>query len=116
MSESILTSIKKLLGLMEEDQSFDQDLIIHINTVFFTLNQLGVGPDEPFRITDASATWSDFDESGDIDAIKSYIYLRVKMLFDPPTNSALLTAMKESATEYEWRLNVAVDTENFFDV
>lgn len=116
MNESILTSIKKLLGLTEDDTSFDLDLIIHINTVFFTLNQLGVGPSEPFRIEDKTSTWDEFVDEGEVEAVKSYIYLKVKMLFDPPSNSALLEAMKESAKEYEWRLNVAVDTESFFDV
>lgn len=111
MNESILTSIKKLLGLTAEDTSFDPDIIIHINTVFFTLNQLGVGPELPFRISNAESTWSDFDATGDIDAIKSYIYLKVRTLFDPPTNSAVLNAMHEAIKEYEWRLNVAVDTE-----
>ena len=112
MNESILTSIKKLLGLEEADTSFDPDLILHINTIFFTLNQLGVGPDEPFRITSKDETWDDFSDRKDIEAIKSYIYLKVRLLFDPPTNSAVLNAMTESAKEYEWRLNVAVDTNN----
>lgn len=116
MNESILTSIKKLIGLSEGDTSFDPDLIIHINTIFFTLNQLGVGPENPFRISGPEATWSDFENSGDIEAIKTYIYLKVKLVFDPPSNSALLSAMKEEAKEYEWRLNVAVDTENLFAI
>ena len=116
MTESILTSIKKLLGLSEDDTSFDQDLIIHINTVFFTLNQLGVGPEEPFRIEGKSESWDEFVGEGEVEAVKSYIYLKVKMLFDPPSNSALLEAMKESAKEYEWRLNVAVDTEQYLYV
>lgn len=112
MNESILTSIKKLLGLTEDDTSFDPDIIIHINTIFFTLNQLGVGPADPFRITSKTEKWNDFDSDGDIEAIKSYMYLKVKLLFDPPSNSALLNAMQENAKEYEFRLNVAVDTDN----
>lgn len=112
MNESILTSIKKLLGLTDEDTSFDADLIIHINTVFFTLNQLGVGPETPFRISDSSATWQDFYEDYDIESVKTYIYLKVRLLFDPPSTSAVLNAMSEAAKEYEWRLNVAVDTES----
>lgn len=116
MNESILTSIKKLLGLTEEDTSFDPDIVMHINTIFFTLNQLGVGPEQPFRITNETETWGDFDDSTDIEAVKSYIYLKVRLLFDPPTNSATLNAMTEMAKEYEWRLNVAVDIESLMDV
>lgn len=112
MNESILISIKKLLGLAAEDTSFDPDIVMHINTIFFTLNQLGVGPEQPFRIESSFSTWNDFDDSADIEAVKSYVYLKVRLLFDPPSNSSALNAMTEMAKEYEWRLNVAVDTEN----
>lgn len=107
--ESILTSIKKILGITEEYTHFDSDIIIHINSVFFTLNQLGVGPDNPFTIEDDSATWDDFVPDQNVEAVKSYIGLKVRLLFDPPTNSALLSAIQEACKEYEWRLNVQVD-------
>lgn len=109
--DSILDSIKKLLGITEEYKHFDPDIIIHINSAFFTLNQLGVGPDEPFKIEDNSDTWDDFVSGQNVEAIKSYIGLKVRTLFDPPTNSALLSAMNEQIKEFEWRLNVQVDPE-----
>ena len=109
--DSILDSIKKLLGITEEYKHFDPDIIMHINSAFFTLNQLGVGPDEPFKIEDNSDTWDDFVSGQNIEAIKSYIGLKVRTLFDPPTNSALLSAMNEQIKEFEWRLNVQVDPE-----
>lgn len=109
--ESILTSIKKLLGI-EDCTDFDTDIIIHINSVFLTLNQLGVGPSEGFSIKDEYSAWSDFISETDknLEAVKSYVYLKVRLLFDPPTNSAVIEAMQRSISEYEWRLNVAVDT------
>lgn len=106
--DSILTSIKKLLGITEEYTHFDPDLIMHINSIFFTLNQLGVGPEKPFTIRDSSATWDDF-QSENIEAVRTYIGLRARLYFDPPTNSSLLNAMKEDVRELEFRLNVAVD-------
>lgn len=109
--DSILDSIKKLLGIAEEYKHFDPDIIMHINSAFFTLNQLGVGPDEPFKIEDKSDTWDDFVSGQDVEAIKSYIGLKVRTLFDPPTNSSLLSAMNEQIKEFEWRLNVQVDPE-----
>lgn len=108
--DSILTSIKKLLGISESYEHFDTDLIIHINTVFETLNQLGVGPDEPFHITDEGDEWSDFsDDQSEIMSVRTYIYLKVKMIFDPPTNSIYSEAIKNEISELEWRMNVRVD-------
>lgn len=108
--DSILTSIKKLLGIVEEDTSFDRDLIMHINSVFMILQQLGVGPDAGFSITDDSETWGEYLSSNDsIEAVKSYIYLKVRLLFDPPTSSSVMEACKQNIAELEWRLNVAVD-------
>lgn len=106
--DSILNSIKKVLGIGETYNHFDPDLIIHINSVFFTLNQLGVGPEEPFSITGSEETWDEFT-TDKINAVKTYVELRVKLYFDPPTNSSLLNAMKDDVRELEWRLNVAVD-------
>lgn len=108
---SILTSIKKLLGITESCTDFDTDIIIHINTVLMTLNQLGVGT-EGFQIEDKNAVWSEFIESDKLAAIKSYVHLRVKLLFDPPLNSAIIEAIKESIRELEWRLNVRVELES----
>lgn len=106
--ESILLSIKKLLGITEEYEHFDVDLIMHINSVLMILTQLGVGPSEGFRIEDELATWEDFiGDREDIESIKSYLYLKVKLLFDPPLSSAVMESMNRFITEFEWRLNVA---------
>lgn len=108
--ESILTSIKKLLGIAEEYEHFDPDLIMHINSVFSILTQLGVGPSEGFSIEDDGAVWSDFiSEKSKIECVKSYIYLKVKLLFDPPLGSAVIESMNRMISELEWRLMVAVD-------
>ena len=108
---SILTSIKKLLGITESCTDFDTDIIIHINTVLMTLNQLGVGT-EGFQIEDKNAVWSEFIDPNKLAATKSYVHLRVKLLFDPPLNSAIIEAIKESIRELEWRLNVRVELES----
>ena len=108
--DSILISIKKLLGISEDDASFDTDIIIHINSVFSILTRLGVGPESGFSISDNSATWSDYLPDGkNLEMVKSYVYQKVRMMFDPPTNSSLLDAMKNSIEEFEWRMNVVVD-------
>lgn len=108
--DSILTSIKKLLGIAEDYEAFDMDIIIHINSAFMILNQLGVGPDEPFTITDKNDLWTDFISDTKLETVKSYIYLKVKMMFDPPSSSFILNAMKDQISEFEWRLNVAAET------
>lgn len=108
---SILTSIKKLLGITESCTDFDTDIIMHINTVLMTLNQLGVGT-EGFQIEDKNAVWSEFIDPNKLAATKSYVYLKVKLLFDPPLNSAIIEAIKESIRELEWRLNVRVESES----
>ena len=104
--ESILTSIKKMLGPTEEYDHFDTDIIMHINTVFMVLAQLGVGPDRGFRIRDSSAVWSDFltDDETQLEGVKSYMYMKVKLIFDPPSSSALLDSLNRSIAELEWRL------------
>ena len=107
---SILTSIKKLLGITAEDTSFDQDIIMHINTVFMVLQQLGVGPEEGYSITDENNTWEEFlPEQTKIEMVKSYMYLKVRLLFDPPSSTSVMEAINRSISEFEWRLNVAVD-------
>lgn len=109
--ESILTSIKKLLGIAEEYEHFDNDIIMHINSVFMILTQLGVGPSKGFVITDSSASWDDFlPEGGEkLQAVKTYMYMKVRLMFDPPTSSAVMESMNRMVNEFEWRLNVAVD-------
>lgn len=113
MDSSILTSIKKLLGIAEEDTSFDQDIIIHINTVFAILAQLGVGPANGFSIEDNVAIWSDYlGNATNLELVKSYIYMKVRSMFDPPTSSILADAMNKNISELEWRINATVDPKN----
>lgn len=110
VSESILLSVKKMLGLDKDYDVFDPELIIHINSVFGTLQQLGVGPEDQFRISGDSETWSEFDTEGEqVDEVKTYVYLRVRLLFDPPSSSFVLSSFKEQLQELEWRLNVKAD-------
>jgi hypothetical protein len=106
METSILTSTKKILGIAEEYTAFDLDVITHINTAFSTLTQLGVGPAEGFMIEDESAEWDDFIvEDLQYNSVKTYVFLRVRQLFDPPQTSYLITATNEQIKELEWRLN-----------
>lgn len=108
--DSILTTIKKLLGVDEEYTHFDPDIIIAINTALMILAQLGVGPSTGFMITDKNAKWVDFfGDRKDIEGVKTYIHLKSKLLFDPPSNSFLVDAMERQVKETEWRLNVQVD-------
>ena len=109
---SILTSIKKLLGITEDYTHFDADIIMHINSVFMVLHQLGVGPKEGFRIEDKTSNWNDY--LGDtilLESVKTYIYLRVRLLFDSTTlSSTVIESMKQTISEFEWRLNAAADS------
>lgn len=108
--DSILTSVKKMLGIMEEYEHFDTDLIMHINTVLSILTQLGVGPSEGFAIEDKSATWSDFVSlNSGLDAVKSFVYLKVRLLFDPPLSSGVMESINRMIGELEWRLKVAAE-------
>ena len=108
--ESILTSVKKMLGIPEDYEHFDADIVMHINSVFMILTQLGVGPAEGFTIMDEDAIWSDFiQDKKTIESVKSYMYLKVRLLFDPPLSSAVLDSMNRLISELEWRLNGAVD-------
>ena len=109
--ESILTSIKKMLGITEEYKQFDPDIIMHINSVFMILNQLGVGPSEGFRINDEYATWNEFiSDDENLELVKSYMVMKVKLLFDPPQSSIVMEATNRMISEAEWRLNVAVES------
>ena len=113
--ESILNSIKKFLGIAETYTQFDADIIMHINTVFMNLTQLGVGPAQGFFIEDDSATWFDFvDMKNDVqmNAVKTYMYLKVKLLFDPPLSSAVIESTNNMISELEWRLNAAAESKN----
>lgn len=108
--ESILDSIKKLLGLSSDYDQFDTDIVLHINSVFLNLAQLGVGPENGFMITGDGETWYDFiQDDVELQAVKSYVYLKVKLLFDPPLSSAVIQSINSMISELEWRLNVAVD-------
>jgi hypothetical protein len=111
--DSILTSIKKLLGISEEETAFDTDIIIHINSVFMILTQMGVGPEEGFVILDEFAQWTDFipEEGPNLELVKTYMYLKVRLLFDPPASSTVLASMERSISEFEWRLNVKAEME-----
>lgn len=118
--ESILGSVRKLIGGMElngEEGPFDKDLIIHINSVFDIVNQLGVGPKEPYSITDDTETWDDFwGDAQVINMVKSYMYLKVRLLFDPPSTGVLHEAMERQIQEFEWRLQVQGDTTSVEEV
>lgn len=108
--ESILTSIKKLIGIDEEYTQFDTDIIIHINSVLMVLTQLGVGPSEGFLISDEYSTWENFiGDKPYLNSVKTYVYLRVKLLFDPPLSSAAMDSLNKLANEFEWRIQVAVE-------
>ena len=111
--ESILTSIKKLLGPSGEYEAFDTDIIIHINTALMDLRRLGVGPVTGFRIEDETTTWNDFlseEEMLRLESIKDYVYLNVRMLFDPPTNGSHMDAMSKRIEKLEWTINMAVES------
>lgn len=104
MNESILISIKKLLGIAADYTQFDTDIIIHINSVFAILNDIGIGPEDTFIILDEKSTWDDFTEGEDeFNMVKSYVYMRVRMMFDPP-NGQVAEAMNNNIKELEWRM------------
>lgn len=107
MNESILTTIKKMLGIEENYEAFDTDIMVHINSVFMTLHQLGVGPRKGFSISGTRETWGNFisRDKNLLNGVKTYIYLKVRLLFDPPTNSFTIEAINRQITELEWRLN-----------
>jgi len=119
MEQSILKSTKKILGIAADYTVFDPDIVTHINTAFFNLTQLGVGPIGGFVIEDENAVWADFfaddAEADKLQSIKSYIYLKVRALFDPPTTSYLIEAVNNQITELEWRLNVAREETGYID-
>jgi hypothetical protein len=105
-NESILDSTKRQLGLDPEDDSFDSEIIMHINSVFFVLTQLGVGPTNGFAILGRGEKWVDFMGAAHINAVRTYMGLKVKLIFDPPSTGPLVAAMESQANQMEWRLNV----------
>ena len=108
---SILRSIKKLLGIPEDDDAFDMDVIFAINSAFDRLNTLGIGPDEGFRITDDTVTWSDYLYDGKIlDSVKTYVYFKTRLVFDPPTSSFVLESMNKQIAELEFLFIVKSDS------
>lgn len=131
MTNSIFLTVKKLLGVSEEYHAFDIDILTAINATFLTLNQLGIGPTLPFQLplmadlssddeeeswrdTDTvTLTWDDFleDQKDYLAAVQTYVYQRVRLIFDPPTNSFLVDAIKKSCEEFEWRFTVQPKTE-----
>lgn len=113
MEESILITIKKKLGLAEDYDAFDTDVITNINSSMFTLMQIGVKPKTGFRITGDSETWKDYvGNRTDLEGIVDYIYIKARIVFDPPSSAAALTALKEEAAALEWRIQVQVDGDN----
>lgn len=111
MDDSILTSTKKILGVPATDDGFDLDILTHINSVFATLHQLGLGPADGFSVEDAASTWDELlGEDSRLNSIKTYVYLRVRLLFDPPATSYLVSSMQEQIKELEWRLNIQRET------
>lgn len=115
--DSILTSTKKMLSIAPSDDSFDMDVIMHINGVFSTLHQLGVGPDEGFMIEDEDDEWDDYLDTGRdrvmLNMVKILMFLEIRMIFDPPASSFALGALKDQADEKKWRLNVMAEDKNW---
>lgn len=108
--QSILQSIKKMLGIEPEYTHFDPDIIAAINSVLMVLTQVGVGPEKGFFITGETEEWTDLTSLRiDLEAVKTYVYLRVKLIFDPPTSSFVINSMKDMIQEFEWRLNINAD-------
>lgn len=115
--DSILSSVKKMLGLTEEYDYFDPDIIMHINSVFMILNQLGVGPQNGFSISDKTSTWGEYlSDNSNLEAVKTYMYMKVRLMFDPPLSSAVTDAINRNISELEWRLNASVDPGNTNEV
>lgn len=112
MSDSILITIKKLLGIEKSYTPFDADIIIHINSAIAILNQIGVGVDG-FVVNDENDTWLDFlGETTQLEMVKSYMYAKVRSMFDPPTGSIVAEALNKTLAELEWRISVTVDSKS----
>lgn len=109
LEDSILDTTKVILGIEPEDNSFDVEITTHINSIFFVLQQLGVGPAAGFAITDNNAVWSEFIGSELINGVKTYMGMRVRLLFDPPATGPLTTALEKQVDQMEWRLNIQME-------
>ena len=113
--DSILDSVKKMIGCEDQDD-FDTDLIFHINTVFMLLNQAGVGPSSVYQINGSDETWSDFaDNIEDIGMVKTYVFMKVRKIFDPPTSGTAMESLNELIKEFEFRLNIAEDDSWYYE-
>lgn len=109
--DSILISIKKLLGIEENYTHFDTDIIMHINSVLSILTQLGVGPSSGYSIKDANAVWDEFiSDSKKLELVKTYVYLKVRLMFDPPSSSSAIDSMKQLISELEFRITIAAES------
>lgn len=116
LESSILKSTKSALGIDAEYDHFDSEIVMFINSVFSTLTQLGLGPEVGFMIEDDTATWDAFIGTDPrLNLVKSYVYLRVRLLFDPPSTSYLIESMRTQIQELEWRLNVHREGESWTD-
>ena len=116
MADSILTSVKKIVGITELDTSFDPDIIMHTNTVLAVLNQLGIGPTDGFVIEDATPTWDDFlDGDKRLNMVKTYVYLRVRLLFDPPQTSFVIESLNKQIEELEVRMSIVREGDSWVD-
>lgn len=115
-SQSILNSVKKVCGLSASDDSFDEDIILHINSILSVLTQLGIGPEEGFMIEDESSAWENFlGDDKRFNSVKTYVHLRTRILFDPPSTSFVIEAMEKQIAEFEWRLSVQREGESWID-
>lgn len=107
--ESILTSVKLVLNISEDYEHYDPDILMHINSVFMILRQIGIGPEEGFSIKDKTTTWGEYISTDKIEAVKTYVGLKVKLIFDPPSSSIAVDAINRTLTELEWRLNLEME-------
>lgn len=117
MEQSILTGTKKILGIEAEVTAFDHDVLTHINSAFSTLNQLGVGTPGQFLVEDESTEWAEFydDDDSILNLVRSYVFLKVRLIFDPPATSYAIQALKEQIAEFEYRLSIAREDEHWTD-
>lgn len=116
-SDSILISVKKVLGVDVDSSDFDTDILLHLNSVLAVLQQLGVGPVDGFFVSGIEQTWNDFlgDNSAYINMVKSYVTAKVRVLFDPPVSSAVMESLNRICSEFEWRINVAAENKQLED-
>lgn len=111
--DSILDSVKSYVGIPTDNNAFDVDLLMSINAIMVVLNQFGIGPSDPFVVEDNTQTWVDLLGEDGIGGVRQYVLMRVRMLFDPPTNNQVMEALKNSIDEFEWRILVDVDESDY---